>query len=106
MLPRVNPAIDASHIFIACDWLHIIWRLRQRFLKAALTLELGGMPVVPSRLFGDRGRRLGITAADTDAKNKQSLEGRPLLAAVQQHHLTQACRRGQHNGTVLILAQQ
>ncbi|KAK9822335.1 hypothetical protein WJX74_009162 [Apatococcus lobatus] len=74
VLPQVDPGNPVS-IFIASDWMHIIWRLRQRFLNAALTLELGGMPIVPSRLFGDQGRALGLNAADTDAKNKQSLDG-------------------------------
>lgn len=74
-LPQVNPDIRGSNILIASDWMHIIWRVRQRFLTAALTLELGGMPIVPSRLFGEQGRALGLTAADTDFKNKQSLDG-------------------------------
>lgn len=83
MLPCVNSSLEGAFIFIASDWLHITWRIRQRFLNAALTLQLGGMPIVPSRLFGHHGIALGITAADTDAKNKQSLEGAPYLAGAQ-----------------------
>ena len=67
-------ADNPMHILDLIDWLHTGWRIRNQMLQPTRRLDFAGLLMTPTFLNLMQ-EQLGLTDADLDPSNKQSIDG-------------------------------